>query len=538
MVEVTFADEAGAALDRDVVVRWPAALPEPSATLDLARPSEDRAIADSTYGLLTIVPPTGRLHDRTLPRDLILLLDTSGSMSGDPLRMAKMVVLDIIDSLSEADTLEIIEFSNEPRRWRRGPVAGSADARADAGAWIRALEAGGATEMVGGVRAALAPRREGARRQVIIVTDGLIGFERQVIADIRDRLPRGCRVHTVGIGSAANRSLTAAVARAGCGGEIIVSLDDDARAAAARLVARTAKPIVVDFEVTGGALIKAVGPHADLAAGAPVLICVRLKPQGGELIARGTTRNGPWEQRLTVPAWSHGEGSESVVTLFGRELVEDLELDAATGKRVERSIEQVGLDFQIATRLTSWVAVCEEPGVDPREPLRTVRIPQEVPYGMSVEGLGLRGAVLPDATLRAMHRSFPSTQWSMVESPIAPQCSLDFDASCLDFDEPPRQQASAPTRVMRGRIASHCKGRLIVLIDPAELFYWSAAYASVEPLDGSPQVVRIDEKHTTREGAYRPGQEIRLVLLGVDIPKDQIRAIRVMCNEEPLRIEL
>ena len=70
-------------------------------------------------------------------------------------------------------------------------------------------------------------------------------------------------------------------------------------------------------------------------------------------------------------------------------VLEDLEVAAATGRRRDADITRYGIDFQIATRLTSWVAISEEPTVDPREPLRVERIPQELPHGMSAEGLGL-----------------------------------------------------------------------------------------------------------------------------------------------------
>ena len=93
-----------------------------------------------------------------------------------------------------------------------------------------------------------------------------------------------------------------------------------------------------------------------------------------------------------MPATMPGEGSQAIPALWARETIEDLELNLACGgvrKDVDQRIEQIALEYSILSRLTSWVAIAEEPSVDPREPIRIERIPQALPYGMSPEGLGL-----------------------------------------------------------------------------------------------------------------------------------------------------
>ena len=381
-------------LDRDIVVRWPVAAAEPGVTLEVARPAADRPTGHHAYGLLTLTPPgAGTRHDdRVVPRDLIVLIDTSGSMMGAPLAHAKAVVLDVIASLRPHDRLEMIEFSDRPRRWSRGPQEATERARTRAAIWVESLQAGGGTEMLSGVRAALEPLRDEAQRQVLLVTDGQIGFERSVVGAVRTAMPRGCRLHAVGIGSAPNRSLTSAIARAGGGVEVLVGLDEDPAPVARRLVARTTAPLVVDVTLDGSAVADdSGGLVSDLMGGAPALVPVRLEPDGGELVVSARTTDGPWTRRLVVPASAPGTGSAAVPTTWAREAVARLEVDHAAGDSdADARIERIGLDHQIATRLTSWVAVSEEPTVDPRDPLRRVRVPQTLPYGQSIEGLGLR----------------------------------------------------------------------------------------------------------------------------------------------------
>ncbi len=388
---VTLAE--GAALDRDIVVRWPVAIPETGVTLRRAR-KDDGAGQGAAYGLLTMVPPVAPA--RTMHRDLTLLLDTSGSMSGLPLDHAKRIATGLIDTLTDDDTLEVIAFSSRPRPWSRSSVRASAAKRGEAIGWVRGLVASGGTEMVEAVQESLRPLRDGAQKQVVLITDGLVGFESRVLRSIRDGLPRGCRLHVVGVGSAVNRSLSAAAARAGRGRELLAGLDAETAQCAERLVAATRAPVVTDIVIEGSAVM-GCAPRAcpDLFAGSPVLAGVKLRPEGGDLVVRGRTAEGPWERRLAVEPTGAGEGHASIPALFAREAVEDLELDLATGERrgeIDKEIERIGLAFAIATRVTSWVAISDRQDVDPREPARVERIPQGLPYGMSAIGLGLAPA--------------------------------------------------------------------------------------------------------------------------------------------------
>lgn len=381
-------------LDRDVVVRWPVARLEPSAALDIARPPAAHPRAASAFALCTLVPPSPDAKLTPVARDLTLLVDTSGSMSGEPLEQAKRICLALVDGLHERDTLEMIEFSDSPRAFKKGALAATPALKKSAMAWLQRLQASGGTEMLSGVQAALKDLRTGAQRQVVLVTDGLVGFEQQIVGALLRGLPTSCRLHAVGVGSAVNRSLVAPIARAGRGVEIVVGLGEDPERAAARLFARTVAPAVVDVTVEGSAVVrKAPARLPDLFAGAPARVALELSPEGGEVVVRGRAAGGTWEQRIAVAPVAPAAGAEAVVKLFARESVEDLEMRIASGEgRLDADIEGFGLDFQISTRLTSWLAVTTEATVDPRDPTRKQTVPNALPFGMSAEGLGLRGA--------------------------------------------------------------------------------------------------------------------------------------------------
>lgn len=411
---VVLASKQGERLDRDLVVRWPVATPEVGLSLEAAR--GEGGEGGEAHGLLTIVPPAPSARAAALPRDLTVLLDTSGSMGGPPLETAKLVVALLIESLGDEDRLELIEFSDRPRRYRGEPVAATAFAKRDAIAWVQARQAGGGTEMASGVREALRALRSGAQRQVIVVTDGYVGGEPRILDELHRNLPGSCRLHVLGVGSAVNRSLAAALARAGRGVEVIAGLAqigrqrEDVERAAARLVAHTRAPVLVDLELSGSALIaQAPAQLPDVFAGAPLVAALALRPEGGELVVRGALARGTWEQRIRVPSRRAGEGNGAIPKLYARERVADLEARSAVGDEHDAEIERLGVAFQISTRLTSWVAVDERRRA-PTGPKRTEDMPQELPYGTSAESFGLRGGGDGEGgLLRSLSNAFEAT---------------------------------------------------------------------------------------------------------------------------------
>jgi len=569
---VAFAD-ASATLDRDVVVRWQVAGAHATTVANRARPVATHALGADAFALLTIVPPQPGSTTH-VARDLIVLLDTSGSMSGAPLAQSQRLASALVDQLDERDQLELIEFSTNARAWQTRPVAATATHRAAAKQWIAALSAGGGTEMRTGIRAALASLRPEAQRQVVLVTDGQIGFESEIVAEIHHALPTGCRVHTVGVGSAVNRSLTSPAARAGRGVEIVIGIDEDPERAIARLCTHTRAPLVVDLAIEGAALVEHAPMHLpDLMAGHPVTIAVRIRPEGGPIVVRGRTDTGAWEQRLALPPTSSGEGNAAVVTRFGREQVEDVELRVAAGEHgLDEEIERLGLGFAIATRMTSWIAVDGVVSVDTTAPVRHETMPHALPHGMSASGVGLRpAAVSVGAFAQAAHgreiaiggaaeqakkKGFLGEVVDTVRraTRIAAQARTAPPASAAPAPAPPMPGAprrakterresepapmAAPTdarddafgeaeessmRTQAGTISGpilHATGRFVRLADGTlviEIELTDALEWRLPPTmtlhfdDGTTTTIDVDTTRSTRAGAIEAGMQVRIV---------------------------
>lgn len=386
--------------------------------------------------------------------------------------------------------------------------------------------------MISAIEEALRPMRDDATRQVVVITDGLIGFESATIRSIRDGLPRGCRLHTVGLGSASNRAFLRPAARAGRGIEVLIDLDDPAGPAAERIAAATREPVVIDVSVRGDALVDTAPRLPDLLASSPVLSALRLHPGGGSLVVSGRTAAGTWEQTINVPATEAGEGAHAIPALWARETIEDLELDLACGagrSEIDRRIEAIALQHSVLSRLTSWIAISEVPTVDPREPVRVERIPQSLPYGMSPDGLGLR---MRDSMVM-----------SAMAAPLAPLTRMRIqmresfgDADELDASYHEESALDGMTKAIAKFIA-RLKKRRPIAVPPIEL------RARIVPTPGQPATtiefivmsalewqpateatvgtrkVQVVKQKTTKPGEVAPGSLVRVTL---DLPAEEI----------------
>ncbi|GAB4370084.1 MAG: VIT domain-containing protein [Acidobacteriota bacterium] len=511
---VTLAEPAP--LDRDLVVRWRAAAEGQAAAVRFAS-GPGRPGDDGRYGLLTMTPPpdAGRAAIR---RDLTLLLDASGSMHGAPLAAAKRIAHELLRSLDRADRFRIVAFSHRPEPLTDGLRPATPDEIGQACRTLDRLEAGGGTEIVQALHDTLVQLRPDAQHQVVLLTDGYIGFEQEAVAEVLHRAPAGCRVHVAAVGSAPNRTLSTGLSRAGRGVEVIASGDDGVARAARRLVDATAGPVLEEVQVSGDAVV-AVAPERprDVLAGAASLVAVELAPAGGTLRVTARSADGSrWERSIDVPpADQPGDGATGLPlgALFARERVADLEmaLAAAEGtasKELLEEIEQTALRHGIVSLRTSLVAISEEPAVDPTAPRRRVRLATGLPAGVSAEGVGLARHARIMAT-----REMPAFPYFMGAAEFPMSASQRLVG--LDGRRSSRREASA-------RIVLLERDRLVLEFDVVN---WAVEVPEGEVTirlrdpEGTVDLpARIDPDGSTGPGCWFSGRTIRLVLLFAEDP--------------------
>ena len=384
----------GVALDRDVVIQWHATAQAMGVTAveGAGLPGDD-----GRYVLVTVVPPTQPASVFT--RELTILLDTSGSMRGDRLDHAKRVVGDLLRSLEPQDAFELLEFNNDLTRHTPGKsrIAASSSAIAQTLAILDTLVAQGGTELHDAIRVALADLSASAQRQIVLLTDGDVNFESEVVGEVA--ASGNARLHVVAIGAAPNRALTQQAAMAGRGLELLVSDEASAARAAERLVKNTAHPVLTQLTLSGTAVVgKSESPLRDVFAGQPLLIPVEVSAQGGTLILQGLEAGyeTPWTWSTEL---AHvGAASQRTLTslplgaILGRVRVAELEVQHALhgvgghspqregqAKTIDQRIEKAALRHRIVSRRTSLVAIAEEPSSDPNQPRRQVEIEVEMP---------------------------------------------------------------------------------------------------------------------------------------------------------------
>jgi Ca-activated chloride channel family protein len=196
------------ALDRDVVLRWRIRGAAPEIALLAWR--DPRASDDPGVFTLLVQPKAAPRHDEVFQRELVFVLDCSGSMSGEPLQAAREVVRRALKSVRPDDTFQIIRFSESASGLGTELLQPTAVNVERALRYLDGLQGEGGTEMIAGIRAALGfPPDLRRLRIVAFLTDGYIGNETQILAEVRP--PGGTRLFTFGIGAIAGQPAAAAV---------------------------------------------------------------------------------------------------------------------------------------------------------------------------------------------------------------------------------------------------------------------------------------------------------------------------------------
>ncbi len=375
--------------DRDFVLEWSLAGTQPRATLQTQTVDEER------YFTLAVQPPTTFPKRRRRARELIFVVDTSGSMSGEPLEIAKDTMRRFLGDLEPDDRFQVLRFSETVSGLGNDPLPASKANVARAMDYVDDLDAGGGTYMLQGIQAALRfPGDEGRVRMVVFLTDGFIGNETQIFETIETELGE-TRLFALGIGSSVNRYLLDGMARLGRGTLMVQLPGQDPGALVDAFYARIGTPVLTDVTIDWGELpvrdiVPAVQP--DLFAGQPLVVRGKLdgRPHG-----RVTIHGRLGRHAVEIPVrLEEVDGTSETVgmaSLWARATVDDLEhlrrraREDDVRKDVEARITRLALDYRIMTEFTSFVAVDTRRITNPDGSIETVEVPVEMPRGVTME---------------------------------------------------------------------------------------------------------------------------------------------------------
>ncbi len=359
--------------DRDFELVWtPAIVPDMQAAAFAERAGDD------IYVLVSLMPPQ-MTAERTYKRDVLFIIDTSGSMSGPSIDQAREALRLGVERLAPGDRFNVIRFSNDATSLF--PAARAADdwSRRRAMEFIDGLVANGGTEMRAAIELALAmPPANEALRQIVFITDGSVSNEAELVGLIRQRLV-GARFFTVGIGAAPNAWFMQEAAAAGRGSYTFIPQISEVRARMEDLFRKLENPALVGLEVhwpqAADAELAAALP-SDVYAGDPLVFAARVpRAPEGVLTLSGRSNGMPWTRQLAIKLVSDQAG---IAKLWARERIRQLSrerMSSGDATTTETQIVELALAHHLVSDFTSLVAV----DVTPARPIGVQDAGEQVP---------------------------------------------------------------------------------------------------------------------------------------------------------------
>ncbi|MDD1531283.1 marine proteobacterial sortase target protein [Bradyrhizobium sp. WBOS7] len=415
---VTLADGVVPA-DRDFELTWkPAAEKAPSVGLFRER------VGDADYLLAFVTPPgTEQATKKPLPREVVFVIDNSGSMGGTSIVQAKASLTYALSRLQPTDRFNVIRFDDTMDVLFPASVPADAAHVGEATSFVSALQARGGTEMVPAMRAALSDKLgdTGMVRQVVFLTDGTIGNEQQLFEAITAMRGRS-RVFMVGIGSAPNTYLMTRAAELGRGAFTHIGSVEQVEERMRGLFAKLENPAVT------GLTAKFSGANADVTPAIipdvyrdePLVLAAKLDKLAGALEIRGRVGDRPWSVTLPLQQAAEGKGLSK---LWARRKIGDAEVARAmrelAPEEADKAILALALDHQIVTRLTSLVAVDKTPSRPEGAPLKLSELPINLPAGWDFEKVFGERPQIP-AQLRERHADAAASPAARRPTPAAP----------------------------------------------------------------------------------------------------------------------
>jgi Ca-activated chloride channel homolog len=346
------------------------------------------------YFMLTLSP--GEVRGESPPRDVVAVVDVSGSMAGAKLRQAQAALRQLLGSLGADDRFRLVAFSSRVSVHHEGWAPASAEALREAEAWTDALRAEGGTNIEDALAEAFRLGSPEARLPIVVfLTDGAptVGTTDPERLAERAEAARGrARVFAFGVGHDVNTYLLDRLARAGRGATHYVAPGEDVEAAVGALAAKIRHPVLTDLVLEAPLRVTEIHPELlpDLFAGDELVIFGRYAPGSGSGRAGGvlalTGRRAGRPERFTLDAAFPREarGHDYIPRLWAARKVGALEERLRLGDRDPELVEEIrrtALRYGVLSELTAYLV--QEPEGTPWQPRPGGFVPQGSPLAMA-----------------------------------------------------------------------------------------------------------------------------------------------------------
>ena len=274
---------------------------------------------------LMVIPPINTALVSRRPMEMVFVIDCSGSMDGRPLAQAKEAIATALGLLNPDDTFQIIRFSDGASQFGRKPVPATEENLAAARRYLANLNSQGGTRMLEGVKAALDfPHDPSHFRFVSFLTDGYIGNESDILAEVHRRLG-AARIFSFGIGDSVNRYLLERMAKTGRGAAAYLGLDDSAEAVMGAFFERVSHAALTDVDIDwGGMTVSDTYPSQlpDLFVGRPLVVSGRFRGEPTPVTISGTVDGS--RRAFVLEAAEQGSAGPSLAKVWARANIADL----------------------------------------------------------------------------------------------------------------------------------------------------------------------------------------------------------------------
>jgi Ca-activated chloride channel homolog len=362
--------------NRDFELIWQ---PHPSVAPKAALFTEEKN--GDTYAMIMMVPPNVE-ESETLNREIIYVIDTSGSMAGQSIIQARAALELALTRLKPGDRFNVIQFNSQTSKLFNQSQWVTPASLQRAINYIRSLNAGGGTEMAMALRTALANQgKNNDLRQVIFLTDGSIGNEQALFKIIQDKLGRS-RLFTIGIGSAPNSHFMQRAANFGRGTHTYIGKLDEVQTRMRALFEKIESPVLKDINIDWTQTNTEIWPQKiiDLYHGEPLLITAKTNQLLGEVKITGQVAKNNWSSSLKL---NGGQSKNGISTLWARNKIaalmeqkRDVEFES-----IKKTIIETALEHHLVSKFTSLVAVDVTPVRPEDQELDSHAIPTHLPKG-------------------------------------------------------------------------------------------------------------------------------------------------------------
>ena len=333
------------------------------------------------YGLAMLMPPSDHFtQTQRLPREMVFVVDTSGSMHGQSIEQAKKALYYALSLLESDDSFNIIGFDNVVTAMSEKPLIASDFNLRRAERFIYNLQADGGTEIQSAIDSVLdGSTHDGFVRQVVFLTDGSVSNEDALFKSIQAKLGDS-RLFTVGIGSAPNRFFMRRAANIGKGSFTFIGNTGEVQPKMQQLFDKLAHPAITDLALldeNGNSLDFWPSPLPDLYFAEPIMVAIKLN-NARNIVLTGQTAQGPLKITLNAQTNAHAKG---VAKLWARQKIKSLLL-YNDENAVKDDVQQLALNHQLLSPFTAFIAVEQTQSNQVAD--QTIQATNELPQGMAM----------------------------------------------------------------------------------------------------------------------------------------------------------